>query len=249
MAAHGFVGGFQRRLRLVQVALRNADEQAVDHGQLPDAAGHGAGAIGGLAHRGGQYPVGDLGDGRAGEVRQRGGSGSAPTGLAQRLDRLDGGAGVRDADGDVAFLQYCGRGQRVVRVGPGEARQADAMQLLLQVQRNERAGSDAVYVDAAGSGDIVDEPLQDHGVQLPRRLLDGLGVGVTDLLDDLPDVVIRGDVAAQLAISGRGAGGVGGQRDAQVRIAADADRLAEPGDSGFAGARGFGDLGDAAPGY
>ena len=59
----GGEGAFQRLTCAGQVLLCQRDEQAVDHGQLRDPAGHGAGPEGGLAGRGQQHVVGALGNG------------------------------------------------------------------------------------------------------------------------------------------------------------------------------------------
>ena len=63
---------------------------------------------------------------------------------------------------------------------------------------------------------------------------------------DLVQVVLGADLTAEVPLgAGLGAGGVRGQRDAQLGVPADADRLAEPRDRRLAGACGIGDLGDA----
>src|SRR5579859_2695011 len=77
-----------------QILLGQRDEQAVDHGQLRDPAGHGAGPEGGLAGRGEQAEVGCLGDRGPREVRHRDGDGTVTACLAQRVDGVDGGPGV-----------------------------------------------------------------------------------------------------------------------------------------------------------
>src|SRR5580700_4375560 len=66
---NGRVGLFERAHGLPVVALRDGDEQAVDHGQCRDPAGHGARPERGLARRGRQHVVGYRSDPRAGEVR------------------------------------------------------------------------------------------------------------------------------------------------------------------------------------
>ena len=81
-------------------------------------------------------------------------------------------------------------------VRPGEGDLADAVQLLLEVHRDERAGAHAVDVDPSGGDERVDHGLQRRQVQLRGGLLDGSRVGEGDLLDDLREVVARADVAA-----------------------------------------------------
>ena len=114
-------GPFQRHPGAGQVLLGQRDEQAVDHGELGDPAGGGAGPEGGLAGRGDQHQVRDLGDRRPREVGHRDGGGTLAARLATRVDRVDGGAGVRQADRDVPAAAQRGRRDGQVRSGQANA--------------------------------------------------------------------------------------------------------------------------------
>jgi hypothetical protein len=121
------------------------------------------------------------------------------------------------------------------------------VQLLLEVERDERARAEPVDVHPPGARDGFDDLLEGVDVELLGGLLDRPRVGERDLADDLPQVVRERDVTAQVAVdAGRGARGVGRERDAQLGVAADADGLAEAGHRRLTGPRGLGDLGDAA---
>jgi hypothetical protein len=121
------------------------------------------------------------------------------------------------------------------------------VQLLLEVERDERARAEPVDVHPARARDRFDHRFERLHVQLLGGLLDRPRVRERHLAHDLAQVVTGADVAAEVAVGAHGrAGRVGGQRYAQLRVPADADGLAEPGHRCLAGARGLGDLGDAA---
>jgi DHA2 family methylenomycin A resistance protein-like MFS transporter len=100
----GGEGPLQRSPGGGQVLLGQGDEQAVHHCQLRDPARHGAGPESGLSRGGEQDEVGDLGDRGPREVRHRDRGGAVIAGLAEHVDRVHGGAGVRQADRDVALV-------------------------------------------------------------------------------------------------------------------------------------------------
>jgi len=83
--------------------------------------------------------------------------------------------------------------------------------------------------------------------ELVSGLLDRAGVGEGDLRHDLLDLVAGVDVAIEvLNVQCRRSCRCRREGESQLRIAPDADRLAETGHRGFAGAGGLGYLGDAA---
>ena len=248
MTADGGERRLERCPRLGGGLLGDPDEHEVDQGQLRQAAGHRAAAERRLARRRGEHVVGHLDDRRAREVGEGDGGRSATAGLGERVDGVGRDAGVRDADRHVAGLQQRGAGQGDVGVGPGEGDLADAVQLLLEVHRDERAGAHAVHVDAAGGDERVDHGLQHRDVQVGRRLLDRPGVGEGDLLDDRREVVARADVAADHAPAVVGAAGLGGQGQAELRVAGQAEGPAEPDDRGLRGGALLRQLGDRAGG-
>jgi N-acetylmuramic acid 6-phosphate etherase len=193
------LGGGERPLERVhrarQVALRKRDEQAVHDRELRDPAGRGTGAEHRLARRRQQHVVGHLGDRRPREVRDRDRGGPVRAGLGERVDRVHGGAGVRQADRHVAgAAQRRGR-DRHVRVGPGLGGPGDALELHLQVAGHEPAGADAVDVDPAGARERVDDLDERPDVEAARGLGHRGRVGVGDLLGDRHRVVVRVDVA------------------------------------------------------
>jgi len=96
-------GSLKRVHSVRQVALCQRDEQAVHHGELGDPARHGTGAEGGFARGGQQHEVRHLGDRGPREVRDRDRGGAVRAGLGKRVDGVDRGPGVRQADRDVAF--------------------------------------------------------------------------------------------------------------------------------------------------
>ena len=114
--------------------------------------------------------------------------------LAQRVDRVDGGPGVRQADRDVPAAAQRGRRDGHVRVGPGERGPADPLQLHLQVEGDETAGAHAVDVDPPGLGQRLGDLDQDGDVQVARGVGDRPGIGVGDLPRDRGGVVARVDV-------------------------------------------------------
>jgi glutamine---fructose-6-phosphate transaminase (isomerizing) len=233
-----------------QVALRERDEKAVNDRELRDAAGHGAGPEGGLPGRGQQDQVGDLGDRGPGEVRHRDRGRAVTARLAQRVDRVDRRARVREADGDVPAFAQRGRGDRHVRVRESEGGLGDTLQLHLQVNGYVAAGADAVDVDAARVRQRVDHPGQHRGVEVVGGVGHGLGVGVGDLLGDGRGVVVGVDVTGRrgdrrrVVVRHRP-----GQREAQFGVAAQADRAAETHDAGRRGAARPRQLGDVPPGH
>ena len=170
--------------------------------------------------------------------------------LAQRVDGVDGGPGVRQADRDVAVLAQRGRRDGHVRIGPGEGRPADALQLLLQVQGHVAAGPHAVDVDPAGLGQRVHDLGQGGDVEVARGVGHGPGVGEGDLLGDGRSVIVGVDVAGggrdgRRVVVGHRAG----QRQAQLGVAAQPDGPAEAHHAGGRRAAGAGQLGDAPPGH
>src|SRR5207247_9869557 len=121
---------------------------------------------GGLPGRWDQDEVRDRGDRGPREVGHRGAGGTVAARLAQRVDRVDGGAGVRQADRDVPGAAQRGRRDGHVRVGPGERGPADPLQLHLQVEGDETAGAHAVDVDPPGLGERLGDLDQDGDVQV-----------------------------------------------------------------------------------
>src|SRR5690606_13647980 len=137
--------------------------------------------------------------------------------------------------------------QHEVRVRPGEAALGQPVQLVLQLVGDQRTGTDAVDVDPLGRGDRIDDPGQRGEVELTGGVLDRSGVGEGDLVDDGGYVVVELDgPAVHLVDPGLHAGRVGGERDAQLRVAADPDGLAEAGHGRFARACCQCHFGDAA---
>jgi DHA2 family methylenomycin A resistance protein-like MFS transporter len=231
-----------------QILLGQRDEQAVDHGQLRDPARHGAGPESGLARRGEQDEVGDLGDRGPREIRHRDRGGAVIAGLAEHVDRVHGGAGVRQADRDVALIAEGGRRDGHVRIRPGERGLADPLQFHLQVQGDKPAGAHAINIDPLSSGERFHHALEGRDVDMARGVRDRLGIGVGDLLRDRRRVVVRVDLRGnrypRTAILGDGTG----QRQAQFRVPAQADRPAEADHAGGGRAAGTGQLGNVPPG-
>jgi hypothetical protein len=188
-------GPLQRFHGVRKVALRQRDEQAVHHGELSDPAGHGAGAEGGFARGGEQHEVRHLGDRGPREVRDRDGGGAVRAGLGQRVDGIDRGPGVRQADRDVALAAQRRGSGRHVRVGPCVTGPVDPLQLDLQVDGHQAARADAVDVDPLRRRERVDDLDQSGGVEPAGGLRDRGRVRVGDLLDDRHRVVVGVDVA------------------------------------------------------
>ena len=147
----------ERAHRPVLRALRHAHEQAVDHRQLCDPAGHGTRAEGRLAGSGRQHQAGVGRD-----------SGASRT-LVMAMVVAPPASATRSASTVSVVVPVCemamatsagpeqrGGGQRGMRVGPDRRQQADAVQLLVEVLGHEAAGADAVDVDALGARDRVD---------------------------------------------------------------------------------------------
>jgi len=170
--------------------------------------------------------------------------------LAQRVDRVDGGAGVRQADRDVPGAAQRGRGDGHVRIGPGERGAADPLQLHLQVKSHVATGADAVDVDPAGLGERLGDLDQDADVEMVRGVGDRPRVGVGDFLRDRGGVVVRPDVVrghrdGRAVVTGHRPG----QGQPQVRVAAQPDRPAEAHHACRGGTAGPGQFGDAPPGH
>jgi len=246
------LGGGERPLERVHcarpVALRQGSEQAVHDGELRYPARHGTGAEHRLAGRRQQHMVGYLGDRRPGEVGDGDRGRAVCAGLGERLDRVHGRAGVRQADGHVArTAQRRGR-NRHVRIGPGLGGPGDALQLHPQVAGHEPARADAVDVDPAGVHERVDDRDEHRDVEAARGLGHRGRVGVSDLLGDRHRVVVRVDVAGR----GHDRGGVvrgdrARQGQPQLGIAAQPDGAAEADHAGRRRAAGTGELGDGPP--
>ena len=191
----GGEGSLERVHGVRQVALREGDEQAVHHGELGDPAGHGAGAEGGFARGGQQHEVRHLGDGGPGEVSDRDRGGPVCARLGERVDGIDRGPGVRQADRDVALAAQRRGGGRHVRVGPGVTGPVDPLQLDLQVDGHQAARADAVDVDTVSHRERVDDLDESAYVESARGLGDRDRVRVGDLLDDRDRIVVGVDIA------------------------------------------------------
>ena len=244
----GGEGPLERVHRAGQVALRQRDEQAVNHGELRDPAGHGARAEGRLPRGGQQHVVRHLGDRRPREVRDRDGGRTVRARLLKRVDGVHRGPGVRQADRDVALRAQRRRGERHVRVGEGERRPGDALQLDLQVDGHQAARADTVDIDPVRVGQGVNDRGQRADVQSACGVRDRGRVGVGDLLGDRRRVVVRIDVAGRRHDGGRVVvRDRSGERQPQFRVTVQADRPAEPHHAGGGRAAGAGQLGDAPP--
>src|SRR5690242_18684223 len=97
---------------------RDADEYAVDHGQLGEPAGRRPRPEGGLTGRRGQHEVGGRGDGRTRVAAEREGGGAASGRHGERVKRFDGGSTVRDTNRYVTWLENRRTRQHDVRIGP-----------------------------------------------------------------------------------------------------------------------------------
>jgi CubicO group peptidase (beta-lactamase class C family) len=232
------VGALQRVHRLFEVALRDQREDAVDDRELGDPAGHGAGAERRLPGRRGQHQVGGPGQRRTRVVGEADRQRAVGLGHPHRVDRIQRGPGVGDADHDVLGAEHGRRGERHVRVRPGVHDLPDPVQLLLQVDGDQAARADAVDVDPPGADQCVHHLDQHVQVDLADGFLDRAGVGVPHFAHHGADVVVRCDVSRYRAPGARGpVAGRGGQRDAQRRVAVQADGPAEPDDRGPGGLR------------
>jgi hypothetical protein len=246
----GGEGPLERVHGVRQVALREGDEQAVHHGELGDPAGHGAGAEGGFARGGQQHEVRHLGDGGPGEVSDRDRGGAVRASLGERVDGIDRGPGVRQADRDVALAAQRRGGGRHVRVGPGKGGPVDALQLYLQVDGHQAARADAVDVDPVSRRERVDDLDESADVEPASGLGDRGRVRVGDLLDDRHRVVVGVDIAGRRHDRGRVVvRHRSGQCEPQLRVPAQADRAAEPDHAGGRRAARAGQFGDAPPGH
>jgi hypothetical protein len=243
-------GSLQRFHGVRQVALRQRDEQAVHHGELGDPAGHGAGAEGGFACGGQQHEVRRLGDRGPREVRDRDRGGAVRAGLGKRVDGVDRGSGVRQADRDVALAAQRRGGSRHVRVGPGVAGPVDALQLYLQVDGHKAARADAVDVDPVRHRERVDDVDESADVESAGGLGDRGRVRVGDLLGDRHRVVVGVDIAGRRHDRGRVVvRHRSGQCEPQFRVPAQPDRATEPDHAGGRRAARAGQFGDAPPGH
>ena len=132
---------------------------------------------------------------------------------------------------DIAGTEQRRRGQGDVALGPAEDHPADPVQLLLQILTDQTTGPDPVDVDPLRLAERVDRLRQDVDVQQRRGLLHRPRLGMGDLGDDVGHRVLRADVGTDRPVAGLVVllplGGPG-QRDPQLRIAAEADGPAEP---------------------
>lgn len=188
-----------------------------------------------------QHQVGAGRERGARVVGQGDGGGSAFGRGLEGLGGVLGLPGVGDGQGHITGPQQGRRGERRVPVAPDEGHPAYAVQLLVQILADERAGPHAEDIDPAGLGHRVHRPAQRVDVECGARVLQGPHLVVDDLADYPVQRVRRTDVGAALRrplaaqrVLPRGGGR---QRQAQLGVVARADRAAEPHHGGRRGAR------------
>src|SRR5215472_5611312 len=150
-------------------------------------------------------------------------------GLPQRIDRVDRRSGMRERHCRVGRPEQ-GRGcYGHVRIRPGKRWLTDSLQFLLQIQGNITARADAVYVDPARPCKHVDHLDERADIEIADGVRYGLSVGMPDLPRDHSWLIARKNVMGWLCHSVRsGMGGRSSQANAQLRIATQPERSAEP---------------------
>jgi len=237
----------EREHGVLVVPLGDSQVDAVDNGRLRRTAGHGAGPEERLVGGRGQHHVGGPGEQRAKVVSDGNGSAATSLRLGHRVDDVKRLAAVADAEDDVPTCQHRRGGKGQVPIDRGRGGQADAAELVLEVERHQAGGTDAVDLDAARPGQHVHHALEADEVQLVHRVGGGAAVGSTDLGHDVGQRVVRRDVGTDDARDRLLCGGpshLRGQGQPQLRIARETSALAHAHDGGYRGRRAGGEVAD-----
>jgi hypothetical protein len=237
---HGERRGGELVAGAVEVLLGDEEVEQVEHEQLAVLGRQVVGLQRLLVDGGDDAGLGQLVEGRARVVRDRDGERAGPVGLGEHLDRLLGAPGRRDPDGHRVGALDRRAHQAEVDVGPGEGRDADAVEPALQLLAEHRAAAHAVDVDQAASADALRHLAHDGEVDGRGGLAQRLRVAADQAGQQQLGGVVRRDLPADLVgprLARRAAADVGGDADPQLDVAGVADHPAEAGDAGRGGPR------------